>query len=142
MALQILLRHARASDDCARSGWPRCTSYRRSYTRISSTAALTAFAFYHVTLPARTSRDTCERNGSKRVLSSRQFPQEYCTDTASATTRLCATSPRPHPRLLPSIARIAARPAPLNHLGAQPSMTARTISHLILLTAITGNLGP
>ncbi|KAL5460778.1 hypothetical protein PMIN06_002532 [Paraphaeosphaeria minitans] len=49
----------------------------------------------------------------------------------------CAAIPRPRPRLPRSIAQDR-RP----HDTARRSMTTRTISHLILLSAITGNLGP
>jgi hypothetical protein len=43
----------------------------------------------------------------------------------------------PKPRLIPSFP-----PAPILYFLREPSMTARTISHLILLAAVTGNLGP
>ena len=42
----------------------------------------------------------------------------------------------------PGLSRLSRPPAPILYFLREPSMTARTISHLILLAAVTGNLGP
>ncbi|KAF2679333.1 hypothetical protein K458DRAFT_394029 [Lentithecium fluviatile CBS 122367] len=62
--------------------------------------------------------------------------------TLAHSTRLCAcTAQTPGPRLPPTLPKFPRRDTPPT-APANPSMTARTIQHLILLAAITGNLGP
>lgn len=143
MQHQIVLRHRGASDRVTHGDWVRAGSYRRISRRIFRTAGLTRLAFYHVT---RSKHGRLETDATPMAQKECWSPRPiHSESTQTLATRLCPTARQPtRPRLLPSNRRRppTAHDSQVADHRARPSMTARTISHLILLTAITGNLGP